>query len=62
MPERGVTVIAIANLASADPNLLAYRALDAVLDGRPKCLAESRSKHARPDKPLPLAEGCNAIS
>ncbi|UFN48027.1 serine hydrolase [Roseomonas sp. OT10] len=35
VPEQGVTVIAIANLASIDPNLLAHRALDAVLDGRP---------------------------
>ena len=35
VPEHGVTVIAIANLASVDPNLLAHRALDAVLDGCP---------------------------
>ena len=35
VPAQGVTVIAISNHGAADPNLLAHRALDAVLDGRP---------------------------
>jgi CubicO group peptidase (beta-lactamase class C family) len=35
VPEQGVTVIAIANGGPIDPNLLAHRALDAVLETRP---------------------------
>lgn len=35
VPAQQVTVIAISNHGGADPNLLAHRALDAVLDGRP---------------------------
>jgi CubicO group peptidase (beta-lactamase class C family) len=35
VPAQGVTVIAISNSGASDPNLLAHRALDAVLDGRP---------------------------
>jgi CubicO group peptidase (beta-lactamase class C family) len=34
VPGQGVTVIAISNSGASDPNLLAHRALDAVLDGR----------------------------
>ncbi|MXP63496.1 serine hydrolase [Roseomonas sp. M0104] len=35
VPSRGVTVIAIANHGGLNPNLLAHRALDAVLEGLP---------------------------
>lgn len=35
VPDQQATVIVIANQGGADPNLLAHRALDAVLDGRP---------------------------
>lgn len=35
VPGQGVTVIAISNSSAVDPNLLAHRALDAVLETRP---------------------------
>ncbi len=35
VPSLGLAAIAISNCGEADPNLLAHRALDAVLDGRP---------------------------
>jgi CubicO group peptidase (beta-lactamase class C family) len=35
VPGQEITVVAISNSGAADPNLLAHRALDAVLDGRP---------------------------
>jgi CubicO group peptidase (beta-lactamase class C family) len=35
VPAQEITVIAISNSGASDPNLLAHRALDAVLDGRP---------------------------
>lgn len=35
VPEQKVAMIAISNTGASDPNLLAHRALDAVLDGRP---------------------------
>ncbi len=53
VPEQGVTVIAIANRADADPLLLAHQVLDLLLDARPGAAPAPRP--ADPDAVRPLA-------
>ncbi len=53
VPEQGVTIIAIANRADADPLLLAHQVLDLLLDGRPVAVPGPRP--AGPDAVQPLA-------
>jgi D-aminopeptidase len=53
VPEQQVAVIAIANLGTVDPNLLAHRALDAVLDGR---------RGVYPASPLPSRQTLDSLA
>ena len=53
VPEQGVTIIAIANRADADPLLLAHQVLDLLLDARPGAAPAPRP--ANPDAMRPLA-------
>lgn len=53
VPEQGVTVIAVANRADADPLLLAHQVLDLLLDARPGAVPAPRP--AGPDAVRPLA-------